>query len=172
MKLRKLVIFSVITAFVLAASSAYSQIYTTTTLAEKWKTFKSKMTQKKEAIIEELNLTPEQKDKLEKLRTESRAQMMAARQTLGEARKELVDVLSKYESDSKAVQDIVSRIKEIQDNMVDQRVKNMLDIRSVLNKEQFEKFMERTKEVFKEWHDKKGGDVGGERGAGEPIAAQ
>lgn len=172
MKLIKLVVFGVIAAFVLVSVSAYAQTYTTTTLAEKWKTFKSKMAQKKEAIIEELNLTPEQKNKLDKLRTESRDQMMVARQTLGEARRELVDALSKYESDSKAIQDIVSRIKVIQDNMVDQRVKNILEIRSVLNKEQFEKFMERTKEVFKEWRDKKTSSIGVERGSHEQASVE
>lgn len=97
-------------------------------------------------IVQELNLTQEQQDRL----AESRKQNQAARKetfaALKETRGRLWQELGKANPDQKEVDRLSAEVKALQARALDNQVRSITSIRSILMPEQYEKFQNRVKE--------------------------
>lgn len=91
-------------------------------------------------FIEVLCLTGEQQAQLKKHREGHRTQMKELGQSLRKRRQELMKELEKSDSNKSALDTIVSDIVSIQKQLVERRVEKILQVKTVLTPEQFEKF--------------------------------
>ncbi len=114
---------------------------------EKYAKEKGEYAQKKmERLTAELGLTDEQKSEMQKLREESWEGKRELYSQLKAARKELREELKKPSSDRGKINDIVARMKDLQGEMIDNRVDHFLETKEVLTDEQFRKFQGLLKE--------------------------
>ncbi|HOW35533.1 MAG TPA: Spy/CpxP family protein refolding chaperone [Candidatus Omnitrophota bacterium] len=98
----------------------------------------------KGGILKELNLTPEQQEKLEanrKAQREETAKLFAA---MKEKQAKLKEELTNPAVTKEAVAPIVSEIKSLQEQLTDRRVDGILAVKEILTPEQFEKFQQLT----------------------------
>lgn len=106
--------------------------------------------QKIESIMQELNLTPQQKAQIESQRNEQREQNKQLRTLLSEKRKELKQELEKAVSDRAQIERIAEELKEIQSQRLDQRINSILKMKEILTPEQYEKFRQKTRSLMKQ----------------------
>lgn len=118
--------------------------------------YKEKMMEKREKFLDELGLTDEQKEGMTRLREANREKRQKTREALKEKKEELRKELERYDSDTRKMNGLVADIKELQGELIDTRVSSIMDTKSVLTKEQFEKFTEKTKHYGKKRPDKMG----------------
>jgi Spy/CpxP family protein refolding chaperone len=104
----------------------------------------------KAELFKELNLTAEQEAKLAEYRKQDKAEAEQNRTAMKEAREKLREELDKPTSDMTVVGNLANTIKQGQAQMVDHRIKSILQLKEVLTPEQFQKFQEKTKEKMKE----------------------
>jgi Spy/CpxP family protein refolding chaperone len=95
---------------------------------------------------DELNLTPEQKQVLENDRAKSRAEAKVLLEKMRELRKSIGEELTKPDMDLKKINSVQAQIRDTQGKLMDNGLNSMLDIRKVLTKEQFQKFLDVAKE--------------------------
>ena len=107
--------------------------------------YKEKVMEKREKILDELGLTDEQKEEMTRLRKANGKKKKETRAALKEKKKELRKELERYDSDTRKVSGLAADIKELQGALIDTRVSSIIDTKSILTKEQFEKFTEKTK---------------------------
>lgn len=102
-----------------------------------------KMCQKREKmadkIMEDLKVTPEQKTKLEELRTNHKTAIQSLRDKLDEKKKALTTELSKDSYDNAVIESLKNDIKEIAGSMAVERANIPVEMRKILTKEQFTK---------------------------------
>jgi Spy/CpxP family protein refolding chaperone len=67
------------------------------------------------------------------------------REALKEKQKELRDELNVYDSDKRRVRGLVSEVKDLQGELIDLRVRSIMDTKEVLTEEQFGKFTAKMK---------------------------
>lgn len=90
-------------------------------------------------IVQELNLTPEQQELIQKQREEHRNKKRLALQKLKTKRLELRQELEKQEIDKKKIDSLVAEIKPLLGKLLDLRVKSILAMKEILTPEQFKK---------------------------------
>ncbi len=122
--------------------------------SEKWKS-------KKEAMIKEiykqLNLTPEQKKKLEANRNKLDQQKKKLFEDFHAKRKEIREELQRPELNMEKVKQINSEFKDLMAKKADHRLERILNVRKILTPEQFSKFMEiKSKHRWRKHHGSKG----------------
>lgn len=105
---------------------------------------------RKAELFKELNLTAEQEAKLAEHRKQNRAEAEQRFTAIKEAREKLREELDKPTSDMAVVQASANTIKQSQAQMVDHRIKSILQLKEVLTPEQFQKFQEKAKDKMKE----------------------
>jgi Spy/CpxP family protein refolding chaperone len=110
----------------------------------------------KAELFKELNLTAEQEAKLAEYRKQNKAEAETSFTAMKEAREKLREELDKPTSDMAVVQNLANTIKQGQAQMVDHRIKSILQLKEVLTPEQFQKFQEKAKEKMKERGKKRG----------------
>ena len=91
-------------------------------------------------LIEKLSLSKEQVAQLKshkQTKMESRKKLHSA---LKKQKQELKDELDKPESDNTRIKQIADSIKQIQSEMVDERIKGILEIKAMLSPEQYSEF--------------------------------
>ena len=103
-----------------------------------------KIEEKRQNIWDQLNLTPEQKKQLEENKAKNREAMKAVFEKMKSYRESLKTELMKPELDMNKINGIQAQIKALQSQMVDDRLNSILGVRSVLTREQFEKFLDIT----------------------------
>ena len=94
-------------------------------------------------MIETLGLSDEQAAQLKDLkqaRMKSREKLHSA---LKKQKQALRDELEKPESDNARVKQIADSIKQIQSEMIDERIKGILEIKAILTPEQYSRFKEK-----------------------------
>ena len=89
-------------------------------------------------IVDTLGLTEEQRDALKEKRVGHRAQMKELGEALRTKRKELQEELEKAQSDTERISTLVSDIKSLQGELLDQRVAGILATKEILTPEQLE----------------------------------
>lgn len=100
-------------------------------------------------IFEELDLSKEQIAQMKNNFEKNKKQHDALRKELGEKHQLLAKELAKNISDQTVLAQIVADIKNMQNQMVDQRVADLLAIKKILTPEQYAKFIDREKKMMK-----------------------
>jgi len=100
-------------------------------------------------FVEELDITPEQQAKLKEQRDEHRERIKELLQALRDKRKGLAEELEKTTTDKDKIDELVSEIKGLHGQLIDERVKNILQMKTILTHEQFSEFKEKI-DSFKE----------------------
>ncbi|MFC1522016.1 Spy/CpxP family protein refolding chaperone [Elusimicrobiota bacterium] len=104
-----------------------------------------RMEERTQRMEKELLLSPEQSEKLKEHRKTHRKQSSGFQKEMKEKRKALKDELEKTDMDMNKVKTLHSEIKSIQNKMADHRLEGILNVRKILNPEQFKKFQDITK---------------------------
>ncbi|MCM8787465.1 MAG: Spy/CpxP family protein refolding chaperone [Candidatus Omnitrophica bacterium] len=99
-----------------------------------------------EELINSLNLTQEQKEKMEQLRTQNRQNISDIKKQLKDLRKQLKLELDKDQLDEAKIKDIANQIQELQAKILDLRINNTIQFRKTLTPQQYEIFKEKIKE--------------------------
>lgn len=102
------------------------------------------MDEKRQKIWDQLNLTPEQKKQLEDNKAKNKEVMKAIFETIKSLRESLKAELMKPELDMNKISAIQSQIKPLQNQMTDNRLNSILEVRKIMTREQFAKFIELT----------------------------
>ncbi|MCX6339836.1 MAG: periplasmic heavy metal sensor [Candidatus Aureabacteria bacterium] len=89
--------------------------------------------------LTELNLTPAQMEQLNTQRQANKSAMRELQQALKTKRRELREELDKQKPDKGKLESITSELKRLEAQRIDQRVKNILQMKETLTPEQFKK---------------------------------
>ena len=107
--------------------------------------------QRIQAIYSQLNLTDDQKKKLEANKQRHRTEMESARQEMKTYKEALQQELMRPQLDTLKVNEIHNQIKSLQSQMEDNRLSSILAVRAILAPDQFSKFISL---MHKKEHDK------------------
>lgn len=105
---------------------------------------------KKEGIFKELNLTPEQKKKLEDNRKAQGEEMARLREALKAKHEKLQQELNKPGVTRAAVAPLVNEIKSLQGKLIDHRINGIFAVKAILTPEQFVQFNQLMEKQLKE----------------------
>ncbi|MEI8349292.1 MAG: periplasmic heavy metal sensor [Candidatus Omnitrophota bacterium] len=97
----------------------------------------------KERFFDELNITAQQKEQLKEIMQENRNKAITHREKLRTSRQALKEELEKVNSDTARINTLVAEVKNIEGQLIDERVNHILKIKAVLTPEQFVKFKEK-----------------------------
>jgi Spy/CpxP family protein refolding chaperone len=92
--------------------------------------------QHRQQWIQQLNLTPDQVQKLESIRGQYKPQMEQAYSTLRQARRELLDLMASNTATDSQIREKHQQIQTLQQQLSDTRFEQLLAMRNVLNAEQ------------------------------------
>ena len=95
-----------------------------------------------EGIFKELNLSPEQQQKLKDNRNAHKEKMKQIISALKEQHKKLTAEMAKAQVTRQSLEPIAQEIKSLQAQLVDLRIENMLALKAILTPEQYQKFNE------------------------------
>ncbi|MBI5103262.1 MAG: periplasmic heavy metal sensor [Nitrospirae bacterium] len=98
--------------------------------------------QKNHFLFEELSLKPDQMQNMKEAATKFRAVVDEKRQAIASRRKDLITLIRRDNPDRKAVEDVVSEISSIQEEMQKMIAMHMINMKSGLDKEQQMKFVD------------------------------
>jgi len=104
-------------------------------------------------VMEEIGITPDQKQQIEKLREENKGESKEIKTRRKAAKKAIRTELDQPGSDKAKLGKLVNESTDLYRKQTELRIKSILDIKSVLTPEQFEKMhqkLEIKKEVKKE----------------------
>lgn len=100
---------------------------------------------RREAAINQLNLSAEQKEKIKALRQSQRQQMTELRQSLKDARAKLKNELDNSAATRESIAPLANDIKTILAKMVDQRMEGIFAVKDILTPDQFSQLQIRQK---------------------------
>jgi Spy/CpxP family protein refolding chaperone len=106
---------------------------------------------KKENIFKELNLTPEQKKKLDENRVAQDQELSKLHSAVREKYEELEKDLKDPAVTKAAVAPLINQIKSLQLQLIDNRINGIFEVKAILTPEQFAKFNQIMEEKIKEW---------------------
>lgn len=109
------------------------------------KNWEARFEARRKEVEDKLNLTPEQRDKLHALKDRQRKESLELRHSLRQERETLRQELQKETLDQAKVKAIHGKIKDLQSQMADHRLDGILAVREILTREQFQKFLDLTK---------------------------
>ena len=124
-----------------------------------------------DAIFRKLNLTPEQKRKIEELRKQKRAGKTEERKKMHAYMEQIRQELDKFDSDREKIFAVSTEMDAMMRKMFRQRLENILALKSVLTREQFEIFkseMDKERRRMEEFRKKHQMPPGGPMGPGGP----
>ena len=110
----------------------------------------------------DLGLNAEQTKQLQEHRQQDQKQVKKLREELQTQHKELAKAIGQKSIDQVKIKKIATEIKAVQSKLVDQRVASMLELRKILNEEQFAKMQNMQKRML----DKNAKDKGLHRNKG------
>jgi periplasmic protein CpxP/Spy len=114
--------------------------------------------------LKELNLTPEQKEKIEAQRKEQKSAMKNLRESLKAKHEELRAEMDKEKTDKAKIESITAELKKLEAQRIDQDVKGILQMKETLTPEQFKKLGAMREEGKGEKHGRKGKGKGHKHG--------
>lgn len=160
---KKMMSVAVFAALVMMMSSLH--VYAGGSEGEKGEASKVKerMEARKQEMFKELNLTEDQKQKLEENRKKHKDDAQALRNNMKELRTAMRQELEKESLDMAKINQIQGQMKEAHAQMMDSRLQGILEVRGVLTPEQFKKFSakmhEHKERSMKMRWDRKGDDA-------------
>ena len=98
--------------------------------------------------LKELNLTPAQTEQLNTQRQANKSAMRELQRALKAKRGELREEFDKQTPDKGKLESITSELKRLEAQRIDQRVKNILQMKEMLTPEQFKKMSSRVKNIL------------------------
>ena len=101
---------------------------------------------KKNDVMQELNLTKEQQDKLAEYRKLSQEERKTTLSSLKDARSKLMTELDKSKSDPKEIERLSTEVKKFQNRLTDLHIKSIFQMKEVLTPDQFKKLREKAQE--------------------------
>ena len=114
---------------------------------------------------EKLGIEEEQSVQLKAHRIEHKEKMKVLKNELKEKREALKKELEKVDASELFIQAVATELKNVQSELVDERINGILAVKSILTLEQYEKFKEKTKKNHS--RKEKSGKKGGFRGHSE-----
>jgi len=105
---------------------------------------------KKEGIFKELNLTPEQKKKLEENRKAQGEERNRLREAVKEKHGKLQQELNRPDVTRAAVEPLVKELKSLDAQLVDNRINGIFAVKAILTPEQFAQFNQLMEKQMKE----------------------
>ena len=118
----------------------------------------------KERIFKELNLTQQQKEKLEENRKAQREKMMKLHTAIKEKQAKLQEALKNPAVTRAIIEPLVNEIKSLQTQLIDHRINGIFAVKEILTPEQFAKFQQMTEKRqenrkwrFQNWREKRKG---------------
>lgn len=111
--------------------------------SEKWK---ERIEARKQEMFKELNLTDEQKQKIDDNSTKNRNDAKGLYSQMKELRNAMRQELEKDTLDLDKINQIQSQIKQTNEQIMDNRLQGILEVRGILTPEQFRKFSEKMNE--------------------------
>lgn len=133
-------------AFILVASSMPVHADRGDRDEGKFSKWKERKEARKQEIFKELNLTDEQKQKLEEKGREHKDGAQHLRNDMRELKEALRQELEKESLDMAKINQIQGQIKEKQSQMMDNRLEGVLELRGVLTPDQYKEFTEKMQE--------------------------
>ena len=149
MKFKQILISAVVTLMVFSSGAAYAWPAYGQGQEKDGKRAWEKMEEKREKFIKELGLTPEQEEQIKNLRKEKKEKRGELWIKIQAQRLELKEELEKPTTDRARIDSIVTELKALMAEKLDQRVEGILSMKKILTPEQYEKFKEEI-EVFKD----------------------
>ncbi len=117
---------------------------------EKWRA------QEKEKFFKELNLTPQQQEKIEENRQAQRDAMVKARTAMEEKRARLQEAMKDPAVTKATVEPLVNDMKALQAQMIDGRIDGIFAVKQILTAEQFVQFQQMMEKRKKKGKDRLG----------------
>ncbi len=102
-------------------------------------------------IVEELNLTSQQQEKIKEIQALNQEKRKQIREELNQERKKLKGILADGNSNRQAAQEIADKIKKLMGELIDLRIEMVFSLKEILTPEQF-KQMHQNKEEFRPKH--------------------
>ena len=143
MNLRKIIFMGVLLGSFLAAAPLYAAKGENSP-ADKSYFFQKrheKMEEKIQAIYSQLNLTDEQKRRLQENKGAHRDKKKAMFERMRSYREALNKELMKSSLDMKKINEIQAQFKTLQSQMIDDRLISILEVRKILTPDQFVRFL-------------------------------
>ncbi len=163
MKTIKLSMLAMLGMLFLAAPLVHADEPEVAGIAEGRQKFMEKMEQKMQEVYKDLNLTDEQKKALDENKTKNRAQTKELFKQMKDKKDAIRDELQKETLDSAKIEQIHNELKQLSNQMLDNRFNGILEVRKILTQEQFKKFSSKMEEMkSKGGHRKWMGYEGGE----------
>ena len=106
-------------------------------------------------LTEELGLSPEQQQQLKEQKKANNEEMKRIHEQLRDKRGALHEQLQKPVTDEAKVNKIVSEMKALQSEQLDQRINSFLGMKEILTPEQFEKFISLKDDAKERWRKKR-----------------
>ncbi len=131
---------------VLALCSPAIYAYPNDTGHARGKEFKEKVEAKRQELYKDLNLTDQQKRALEENKNKRREQTKALFNEMKEKRQLLSQELQKDELNMEKINQANNELKNLQAQMLDNRLASILEVRKILTPEQFKKFIGKMEE--------------------------
>jgi Spy/CpxP family protein refolding chaperone len=95
------------------------------------------------AIIKELRITPEQQQAISQQRTQEKTRSQELRQKMKSVREEITVELNKEVTDTAKLRSLISRMKELTGERIEQQIKGILELKKILTPEQFKELNEK-----------------------------
>ena len=103
-------------------------------------------------ILDQLNLTPEQRKKLDVSKETQMAQIKGLLSQMMTLNKQLNEELMKPKLDIGTLTSLNDQLKAVQGQMADKRISTIMEVRKTLTPEQFNKFITLTEEMRSKRH--------------------
>ena len=113
---------------------------------ERFPRFHERMEKKVNEMFDKLNLTAEQKSKIEENRKNNREQRKALMEKMRTLREAMKSELMKADLNMEQLKSVHAQIKALQSTMADNRLESILAVRKILTPEQFSKFISEMQE--------------------------
>ena len=113
--------------------------------------------EKVEKMYDQLELNEQQREALKAQKVKHREEQKAMREKLQAKREALREELQKEAFDKKKVKALNEDVKNIQNQMSDQRLESVIGVREILTPEQFSKFNEKKEEHWKKREERRDG---------------
>lgn len=99
----------------------------------------------KERVFQELNLTPEQKKQLEVNRSAQRQETEKLFNAIKQKQEQLRQALNNPAATQSSIAPLANEVKSLQAELLDNRIRGILAVKTILTPEQFVKFQEMAK---------------------------
>ena len=121
--------------------------------------WRQRMELKKQELFKTLNLTDEQKKLLDENKNKNRERLGALYKSMGIYKEQMRLELQNETLNMGKINQLQSQIKQIQGNILDQRLEGILEVHKILSPEQFKKFSEHMQRQHNNFRKRMHGDV-------------